>query len=361
MKGVMRVRVDQNRLTKAVDFLEKSIDEDLIPGATVIVTYQGETILFKGLGKAHKEKQNAITKETIYDVASLTKVCATLPSILTLIENGELIFDDPVSRFIPEFQDGSTKINLRHLLTHTSGLPASSNFHEKKYTLEEAIHKVCHLSPNVEPGTKVIYSDLNFILLGWIVEKISDQRLDQFAKQHIYDPLGMIDTEFNPPVEKRNRIAATEFSEEINDYIWGVVHDENARSLGGICGHAGLFSTAKDLEIYGQCFLNGGSYNGKVLFSEQTVEIIKANYTKHLGISRGIGWQLVDDSYTPAGDLFPRNAYGHTGFTGTSIWLDQDLKLSGILLTNRVHYGRLNHILRIRKIFYNLISSALIS
>jgi CubicO group peptidase (beta-lactamase class C family) len=353
------MKVDQDRIHQPVNFLKKSIENREIPGAVVHVVYQGKTIINEAVGYAHDKCKIPMRTDTIFDLASLTKVCATLPSVLKLIEAGEIALDDPVSRFLPKFQNGSPLIKIRNLLTHTSGLQPFLNFFEKNYSIDEAVEEICKLPIIIDSNTKVIYSDLNFILLGYIVEHISGLRLDKFSKRYVFDPFEMFNTGFNPSIDNKERIAATEFQDENNDYLWGIVHDENARNFGGVSGHAGLFSTAEDLVKYANCFLNEGSVNGYTLYSPFTINMSTSNYTRELDYNRGIGWQLIDSDSHPAGDLFPRSGYGHTGFTGTSLWIDKSSQLVVILLTNRVHFGRNDHIIRIRKIFHNLVISSL--
>jgi CubicO group peptidase (beta-lactamase class C family) len=351
--------VDSKRIQQAIHFLEQAIEKREIPGAVLYVGYQGKEIVHAALGYAHDPFKISMTTNTTFDIASLTKVCATLPSVLKLIEMGELTLDDPVSNFIPTFQNGLQRVKIRHLLTHTSGLKPGINFFEGDYSMKDAVTEIGKLPILIEPETKVIYSDLNFILLGYLVEKISGLGLDVFAKKHVFDPLNMLDTGFNPTHLQKETIAATEFQQDQKDYIWGVVHDENTRQFGGVSGHAGLFSTASDLVKYANCFINEGVSNNSAIFSPFTVRMSVKNYTKDLNLNRGIGWQLIDSESSPAGDLFPQNGYGHTGFTGTSLWIEPTNKLVVLLLTNRVHFGRNDHIIRIRKIFHNLVMAAL--
>lgn len=349
------------RLNGAVKILEKSIENSEIPGAVAWVTFKGKTVLKRAIGHAHETLKLPMRVDTVFDVASLTKVCATLPSIMKLLEWGEISLEDPVSNYLPQFQNGSKNIKIKHLLIHTSGLPPSIHFHKKAYSLEQAVDEICHLPITVKPDSKVIYSDLNFILLGIIVQRISNIGLDVFSKQHIYEPLEMKNTTFNPSVSIKKNIAATEFDKEADDFLWGVVHDENTRSFGGVSGHAGLFSTAQDLGNYAQCLLNGGLFKEKSMFSPFTIHMTCRNYTQGIGENRGIGWQLPGRDDSLVGDIFPRTGFGHTGFTGTSLWLDHQSQLAVILLTNRVHYGRTNHLKRIRQLFHNSVVSSIVN
>ncbi|WP_433745103.1 serine hydrolase domain-containing protein [Falsibacillus pallidus] len=351
------MKLKQERISKLEEYIKESIDRGQMPGAVLTVITKDSVLYEQAFGAAHSEKNIPMKTDTIFDLASLTKVCATLPSVLRLIEDGSLDLNDRVSRFLPFFNNQD--ITIKHLLTHSSGLPASLNFHRKSYTTEEAVKDIANLFKSLEPDEKVIYSDLNFILLGYLVEVISTMNLADFSQKYIYQPLGMINTYFNPDSSLKNQIAATEYRDHLQDFEWGTVHDENATAFGGISGHAGLFSTAGDLTKYAQCFLNNGVHEGKELFSPYTLEASYKNYTKELGTYRGIGWQLVDEDVSPVGHIFPQDSIGHTGFTGTSLWLNPRLDLGVILLTNRVHFGRETDIIRFRKIVHSLLAMAL--
>ncbi|WP_240338289.1 serine hydrolase domain-containing protein [Peribacillus alkalitolerans] len=351
------MELKQERVNRLQDYIQGCIDTKEMPGAALAIVTKDKLLFQKAFGNAHSEKKLPISTETIFDLASLTKVCATLPAILHLIETGSLDLNDRISRFLPFF--AQHEITIKHLLTHSSGLPASLNFHRKNYSLEEAVHDISNLFKSLEPQEKVIYSDLNYIILGFLVEKISSMNLSEYARKHIFEPLEMIDTYFNPAAKLKKRIAATEYREHLQDFQWGSVHDENATAFGGISGHAGLFSTLGDLTKYAQCLLNKGTYKGKEIFSPFTLEASFRNYTENLGIYRGLGWQLVDNDLSPVGHIFPQDSIGHTGFTGTSFWFNSRLGFAVILLTNRVHYGRETDIIRFRKIVHSLITMAL--
>lgn len=348
------MRINTEKLNKAISFLHKSIENKEIPGAVALVKLQGETILETSLGYSHYEEKIPMSINTIFDLASLTKVCATLPAILVLCEKGEISFEDTITRFVPSFKNET--ILIKNLLTHTSGLPPFFDFHTKNYSLQEAVNVISQFAPFVKPNEKVIYSDLNFILLGAIIENISGLPLDQFVTKNIYEPLKMKNTFFNPKNVSKENIAATEFDQEKQDYCWGVVHDENARNFGGVSGHAGLFSNVHDLSRYADLFMENLSAQIPPILSSFTIEKTLQNFTSNIGEGRGIGWHL--NANGSAGDLFPHTGFGHTGFTGTSIWIDRVSQLSIILLTNRVHFGRKDHIIRIRKIFNNMITSS---
>ncbi|MCI1881900.1 MAG: beta-lactamase family protein [Sporolactobacillus sp.] len=331
-------------------FLTEQVRIQQIPGAVYAVIDRRRTIAEGAVGYAHLGEKIPMTLETLFDLASLTKVCATLPSLLLLVESGRIDFDDPVHLFFPE--EVNPDLTLRHLLTHTSGFPASVPFYQYKWTRAEILRYI--LSLNNAPGRKVLYSDLNFILLGMLIEKLTGQSLADFAKERVFKPLGMVRTGFNPH-EDRRRIAATEWLADAGHYQWGQVHDENARYLDGVSGHAGLFADLHDLQIYVRMLMNDGKMAGGDYFlSPATLAACRKNYTTGLGTARGIGWQLHDDCLSPGGYLVSANSYGHTGFTGTSFWIDPDSGFGFILLSNRVHISRRINMNRIRRIFTNL-------
>ncbi|RYL93078.1 serine hydrolase [Sporolactobacillus sp. THM7-4] len=336
-------------------FLAESVRTHQIPGAVYAVVNEQETVAENAVGYAHLDKKIPMTLETLFDLASLTKVCATLPSLLLLMEQGRIDFDDPVRLFFSEA--ANPDLTLKDLLTHTSGLPSSVPFYRYQWTKKEILRYI--LSLDSEPGRRVIYSDLNFILLGFLVEKLTGETLDTFTEENVFRPLGMTSTCFNP-TEDRKRIAPTEWMPDIGEYQWGHVHDENANGMGGVSGHAGLFSNLHDLKIYVQMLINNGrTVNGSYFLSPATLRASRKNYTECLGANRGIGWQLKDDRFSPGGYLVSERSYGHTGFTGTSFWIDPDRGLGLILLSNRVHISRQINMNRIRRIFINLAMKSL--
>jgi len=336
-------------------FLLKMVDEQQIPGAVYAVVTKDATMAEGAVGLSHREKKIPMTLDTIFDLASLTKVCATLPAIFLLLQAGEIDLDDPITRFYPEAC--SSEITLKHLLTHTSGYPAHIPFYKKGLSKEEILQTI--IKTRGEAGKQVEYSDLNFILLGFIIEKVTGLPLDQFTEKHIFQPLGMLHTGFNVTFEKKI-IAPTEWLEAQQDYQWGKVHDENALHMGGVSGHAGLFSNLHDLKIYVQMLLSEGLTNaGERFLSSAILRESRQNYTKTLNLNRGLGWQLRDDQFSPAGYFLSENSYGHTGFTGTSLWIDPDKEIGIVLLSNRVHISRSINMNRLRRIFYNLVAFSL--
>ena len=278
--------------------------------------------------------------DTIYDVASLTKVVATTPAVMLLHQQAKLSIHHPVKTYLPKFTgQGRDAITLAHLLSHTSGLRpdislAGWNGHA------ECLAKCLAEVPRAKPGERFIYSDINFQLLGEIVHHVSGKRLDVFCAEEIFGPLKMKDTEFNPPTAKHHRIAPTTGTGP--DALRGTVHDPRARKTAGIAGHAGLFSTAPDLARYARMLLNGGSLDGTMLFSPATIKLMTSVQTPPtLNARRGLGWDIDTGFSSPRGrregPQFPLGSYGHTGFTGPSMWIDPFSKTFVIFLCNRVH------------------------
>ena len=297
--------------------------------------------------------------DTVFDLASLTKVVATLPAVFKLLENGLIRLDDPVSYFIPKFgQFGKEQIKIRHLLTHTSGLPAHRQYYQRSLNTEQILESIYQQELEVPTGSKVIYSDLGLITLYKLIEIVTGEQFEDFVKREIFEPLEMTETDFTPKFE-RSRYAATEFTPKLDDYKCGIVHDENAESMGGISGHAGLFSTVRDLANFASMVENDGVFKNKRILSRSTLQLARQNFTAFDREFRGLGWILKSPESSSCGDLFSPLSYGHTGFTGTSIWFDPEIKLHVILLTNRIHFGRQDEILRIRPRLHNMIRSML--
>src|SRR5699024_4149343 len=327
---------------KVLTLLEKEIEQKHLPGAVIQVMHKGNIVMKEGIGYREdtQDLKAPMQMDTVFDLASLTKVIATLPAILKLIDDGEVRLDDPVSFFLPDFaQQGKETVTLRHLLTHTSGLPAHRSFYEEKLNLKQILQHINQEQLVTPAGTEVDYSDLGFILLYQVVERVTGQRFEDFLQEHVFSPLGMVETGFKPTFEKE-RYAATEFSESLRDYKRGIVHDENTESMGGISGHAGLFSTLADLTPVVRMIVNDGEYDGKRYLSASSLALARTNFTPNSVEHRGLGWMRKSPTLASCGDYFSPESYGHTGFTGTSLWFDPTVDLNIILLTNRVHYGR---------------------
>lgn len=350
---------DPDRLEAAFALLAEEIDAGLLPGAVAVIARRGSVAAYRALGWAQLQPvRRPMEPDTLFDLASLTKITATLPSVLALMERGAFRLDDPIHRFFPEFtSEGREEVCIRHLLTHTSGLPPGIPLYRYEGSREDRIRLIFGVPLTERPGTRVIYTDLGFILLGELVARVSGRPLDQFAREQVFEPMGMNVTCFNPPAELRPCCAATEYREHLGRHQCCEVHDENATALGGVAGHAGLFGTAADVAAYGQMWLEGGC---RVL-SPATALAATRDQTPGLADCRGWGWVVSrpDSAWLSCGDLFSPGSFGHTGFTGTSLWVDPARELVVALLTNRVHLGRQEHIIRLRPRLHNAVASAL--
>ncbi|HZR23095.1 MAG TPA: serine hydrolase [Vicinamibacterales bacterium] len=320
-----------------------------LPGAVVLIGRGDAVVYTRAFGqRAVQPSAEPMTEDTIFDLASLTKVVATTTSVMQLIEQGRIRLRDPVAQFIPEFAaHDKGRITIQQLMTHTSGLAPDLPLDVEFNGTAEAIARASDLTPTAPPGEKFVYSDINFFLLGDIVRRVSGERLDQYSKAHIFEPLGMRDTMFLPPASLRPRIAPTERCRQLAwpcddptvPFLRGIVHDPTARRMDNVAGHAGLFSTAADLSMFCRMLLNGGRLGDVRVLAPATVERMTTPSTP-AGMKdvRGLGWD-IDSAYSSnRGDLFPiGTSYGHTGFTGTSLWLDPTTKSYVIFLSNRVH------------------------
>jgi CubicO group peptidase (beta-lactamase class C family) len=308
------------------------------PGASVIVGRKGNAVLERGFGRLSwaKTSPEVSPDNTIYDIASLTKVVGTTTAIMMLYDAGRVALDAPVKRYLPTFSGGEKdKVTVRLLLTHRSGLPAGRDLWRVTHDPETAKRLILSTSLHHHPGDVYEYSDLGADLLGMIVEAVSGLPLDQFLNRRLFEPLGMHDTFFRPPDSLKYRIAPTEIAPPRGYPIRGEVHDENAYAMGGVAGHAGLFSTASDLSVFAQMMLNGGTYNGVRLIADSTVAL----FTRRAAGHRALGWDTPTGEFG-SGQYLSDRSYGHTGYTGTSIWIDPDREMFVILLTNRVHAAK---------------------
>lgn len=403
---------DCERLQRAGAVLERGVAEGAFPQAVALVARRGIVALHAGYGcepsAVEGEEARPTDRATIFDLASLTKVVACLPAILKLLEEGWLSLDEPVAAFIPEFAPGGDPaadrrrgaVSLRQLLTHTAGLPAWLPLYDDCTGPAQTVDRVCRTPLEAEPGARVVYSDLGFILLGEVVRRVGGRALDRFVQERICAPLGLTDTGYRPDPALLARIAPTEVGEgyergmaeerrashpgqRTRAPIRGRVHDGNAHyAMGGVSGHAGLFSTATDLARYAQLWLNGGLYEGARLFGAATLVVAARDATPALNAARGLGWSafdpdppgrrarwiaaggdpsLADLGPASSGELLAPGSFGHTGFTGTSLWVDPSRELLTVLLTNRVHPDAANlKIRQVRPRFHNAVVAALV-
>lgn len=317
--------------------VQEAMSGGLIAGAVVLVGTSRETLFLKAYGRtAGTADARPMAVDDIFDLASLTKVVATAPAILKLAEEGRLSLVDPVVKWFPEFSGkGKDELLVLHLLTHTSGLddfslPATDAM---GYAVRRAAAE--RLSGTV--GSRFKYADLNFILLGEMVRRVTGMTLDQYVSAALYAPLGMKDTGFNPDPSALSRCSATLVSE--NALLVGQPQDENARNLGGVAGHAGVFGTAQDLARFCRMMLNEGRADGRVIMSERTVRQMTAPYFSRGGaVVRGLGWDIASPFSAPKGHGFSDYSFGHTGYSGGSLWIDAEADLFIVLLTSRIEY-----------------------
>lgn len=350
------------RLAKleAIDeVIEGTITAGRVPGVVVRIEHGGAVYQKSYGAKAVAPEFLPMTYDTIFDSASLTKVIATAPAIMLLAERGKLRLDDKVDHWITNFKaHGKGAVTIRHLLTHTSGLRPSLSSKPSWSGLAKAIDLAKEERLTAQPGTKFRYSDINFILLGEIVQLASGQMLDEFTSKHIYQRLGMRDTGFLPPFEKRSRIAPTERVD--GQILHGIVHDPTARRMNGVAGHAGLFTTAADLSRFAQMMLNGGKLNGRRIFKSETVRLMTSVHTpKGMKAKRGLGWDIDSPYSSPRGNHFKIGGYGHTGWTGGSLWVDPATQTIVILMTSRTHPDGNGNVIALRREVATLTAEAL--
>ncbi|HEX8673450.1 MAG TPA: serine hydrolase domain-containing protein [Longimicrobium sp.] len=331
-----------DRLIPSLDsIIEAAIADRASPGAAIAVGRSGRIVASKGYGRTDwAQGAPAVTDSTLYDLASLTKVVATTTAAMILEEEGRLDLDRPVARYLPGFDaPDKAAITPRMLLAHNSGMNAYHTLYREAKGREEYLKAINARPLAHPPGTHFEYIDWNLIVLQLVVERVTSEPLDEFLRKRVFEPLGMRDTRFNPPESLRPRVAPTEVQAFRGGQVWGVVHDENAWSLGGVAGHAGLFSSARDLAVFATMMLNGGEYGAVRILRPETI----SRWTRRQApaSSRALGW---DTPYpgSSAGRNFSPTSFGHTGFTGTSIWMDPVNGVFVVLLTNRINPTRDN-------------------
>jgi len=354
-------------LTEPISIIEKAIDNQVFPGAQIFVS-KGENILYNnGLGKlSYDVNAKNVNSETIYDVASLTKVLATTPIIMKLVQKKQIGLNYLLSDFYPEFSKGKKQnITIEHLLTHTSGLKPYIEFY--KMDGYDNRHKIINYIVNEElqynPGEQVVYSDLGMILLYDIIEKVTNTSFSRLTKKYFYNPLRMYNTFFKPSESFKSRIAPTELDRKFRKrLLHGEVHDENAYLLGGVSGHAGLFSTAADIGNFSKLFINNGVFLGRRYLKKNIINTFTKRVNYPNNSDRTIGWDTPSrKGDSSAGDYFSYSTFGHLGFTGTSLWIDPENDIIVVLLTNRVHPTRDNKgIYKVRRDFHNSLAKLLI-
>ena len=320
---------------KDVDaIVEKAVAEGNIPGAVLLVGHNGKVIHRRAFGSRSLEPvREPMTIDTVFDLASLTKCIATATSVMKLVEQGRIRLGDSVDTYLPDFaQNGKKDITIRDLMTHYSGLAPDLDLKSSWSGREAAYEMAMREKPTNPPGSQFVYSDINFETLGFLVEKVTGQPLNEYASTNIFVPLGMKNTRFLPPKEWGSRIAPTQYDEQ-EKMLRGIVHDPTARRMGGVAGHAGLFSTADDMALFAEDFLSGFTVLSRAAVDKMSSPQQPTNATA----VRGLGWDIDSPFSTNRGELLPVGSFGHTGFTGTSLWIDPVTDTYIILLTNAVH------------------------
>jgi CubicO group peptidase (beta-lactamase class C family) len=350
------VTVNKKKLQKSVDLIKEGIENVIFPGAAVAVGSSEDIYLLESFGnRSLYPEKLPLLRNTLFDMASLTKVMATTPLFMRLLEEGKLSLYDKISQFV-EITEDKKDINILNLLTHSAGFISHIMFEEVCSSYEEVIQHILKTPLEYSPDSRVLYSDLSFILLGYILEQVGGDTLDKLCRRYVFDPLGMENTTFNPIGKDA---AATERDKCTGDFLTGKVHDENARFLGGVSGHAGLFSTIEDSVKYANMLINRGKVKDDVFISKNGFRTMIRNYTHGLEEDRALGWFIKGDKISSGGDIISQSAFGHTGFTGTSLWVDVENDIYSVLLTNRVHPTRDNtDIIRFRRLFHNIVLSS---
>ncbi len=341
--------------------VSEALEKEQAPGAVVMVGRRARVLHLRAYGsRALAPSKLPMRADTIFDAASLTKVVATTSAIMKLFEEGRVRLADRVTEYLPEFQGGRSEITVRHLLTHFSGLRPDVDLDPPWSGYETGIQLALIDKPVALPGERFLYSDINFVLLGTIVEKVTGKSLAAYAREKIFAPLGMRNTTFQPPGAWRTRIAPTEHLPGDPEPLRGVVHDPTARYMGGVAGHAGLFTTAADLARFAEMMLGRGARRGVRIFQPATVEKFTTPQSPpNQPILRGLGWDIDSQFSSNRGELLPIGSYGHTGFTGTSLWISPQTDTYVIVLANSVHPVRRPAISSLRARVATVVAAAL--
>src|SRR5271169_6003181 len=324
-----------SRLAVLDPIINDAIAQQQIPGAVVVVGHDGKVVYRKAYGsRAIEPRREVMTLDTVFDCASLTKVVATTTAVMQLWEQGKFRMNDPVAKYLPEFgQNGKQDITIRQLLVHYSGLARDLDLTKVWEGKDTAYRMAFEAPPERAPGATFVYSDVNFVVLGALLERLSGESLDEYSAKHVFGPVGMQETRFLPFSSWVARIAPTE-EDENHHLLRGVVHDPTARRMGGVAGHAGVFSTADDLAVFAQALLDGGR---GVLTLATIAKMTAPQQPPNGTVLRGLGWDIDSPFSTNRGEFLPVGSFGHTGFTGTTLWIDPVTNTYIILLTNAVH------------------------
>ena len=355
------VGMSSARLARVGEVMTAAIEEGDAPGGVVLVARRGQVVFRQAFGaRALEPERESTTVDTIFDLASLTKVVATATSIMLLVESGDVSLHDPLADHIPEFGiHGKEKITVLQALTHYSGLRPDIDLDEDWTGTDLAVQKGCEEQLIAVPGERFIYSDINYFILGELVRRVTGQDLAEFSRRRIFEPLGMADTGFVPDSTSETRIAPTERRD--GKMLRGAVHDPTASRMQGVAGHAGLFSTADDLAVFAQMILNGGVFGNARILSPLGVELMTTNQSP-AGKSewRGIGFDLGTHVSNTRGDLFPIGSFGHTGFTGTSLWIDAATRTSLVILTSRLHPDGGGNVVDLRRRIATIVAASIL-
>ena len=355
------VGMSGERLSRIDGIVHSAIERNEVPGAVVLVMRRGKIVYRKAFGdRAQVPVREPMTEDTIFDVASLTKVMATATSIMILVEDGRVSLSDPASNYLPRFaKHNKGSITLLQLLTHYSGLRPDLDLNDPWQGYETAMERVYREQLLVLPGEKFIYSDINYLILAEIVRQVTEEPLHVFSSRRIFKPLGMSETGFMPSSELQVRIAPTEFRE--GRMLRGEVHDPTASRMGGVAGHAGLFSTPDDTALYAQMILNRGRYRGVRILSPLSVLKMSTPQSPDGEQDwRGIGFDIRTLLSANRGDLFPIGSFGHTGFTGTSLWIDPYNEVVVLVFTSRLHPDGQGNVTSLRKRVASVVAASLI-
>ena len=348
------------KLNRIEPVILQAMEDKEIPGAVVLVARKGKVVYRKVFGiRSLQPEKEALTFDTIFDMASVTKVMATSCSIMMLVEEGKISLNDPLSKYIPAFGNrGKQNITIQQMLTHYSGLRPDLDLDFEWEGYEEAIKLACRERPDAIPGEEFIYSDINFFMLGELVRVVTGKTLDQFAKERIFEPLGLKDTGYLPDPSLKARIAPTEKRD--GKMLRGEVHDPTTFRMGGVAGHAGLFSTASDTLTWAQMILQGGIYGKTRILSPMSVLKMTTPQTPYGKEDwRGLGFDIETRFSTNRGDLFPIGSFGHTGFTGTSVWIDPFSETVLVLFSSRLYATREGTAVFLRRKVASIVAAAI--
>ncbi len=340
---------------KTINCFKFGQESGVFPGGIISIGNKNGVLRREFVGyRSVYPTEKKVNMDTIFDIASMSKIVSTTMVTLKLLELDIIRLDDKIDNFF-DVKEDKKNITIKNLLTHTSGLNASFNLSKVSSSYDDGIKAILDSKLECNPGEKVIYSCMGYILLGNILEKVSGKSLDKLSREIVFGPLEMKNTRYG--VIEDDNVASTEYDKANKRYLKGIVHDENSRFLNGISGNAGVFSTIKDLENFALMLLNKGKFNGKDIIGEEILEESIKNQTENLDEGRGLGFLINDGTEVlPAGVEFSRNSYGHTGYTGTSLWIEKELGIYIIMLTNRVHPTRENtNIIKFRRVINEIL------